>query len=248
MLKNIFYFLSFFIIFSCSEKQQIIGHWHEYIGNNKDFRECIIINNSTFSIDKNTIGGEFDYYEDFNFILQYVYYDSLIFQNYKIKKEFISINDSIKWIKQEEDTQTFINDFSAGLKINIEPFTFKYNPKDSIKNFDKKSNKIVFIGKPKEFVNKKFNKNNYFYQLNENLNSDHNILFRYFNCHHCKSFNDYNYIVISDKNIPKDFLNQFKQILNEINVKNENVFFMYSDTSLNKIGYKNLNEINDLLK
>ena len=134
MKKMLLFLTILLILISCNNDKKYIGHWHEYLGNNKDFRECIIIRDSTFSIDELTLGGEFDYYKDLNFILQNVYYDSLIFQNYKIKKDFISINDSIKWIKQEEDTQTLIDDFSAGLKIKIEPIIHKFSEKDTINN------------------------------------------------------------------------------------------------------------------
>lgn len=245
MRKLLLYIFLITLIIGCNNKKKYLGHWHEFTNNNSDFGECIIITDTTFSIDKFTLGGNFDSYKDFNEILLMNYSDSLIYQKHKIKKDFIFINDSIKWVKQKENTLTFLNDFSAGLKIKIKPFINEYSIKDTVDMSKPKSH--IYIGKPKDFARKNIIENQFNIQLNDKVNNNEDSLLRFLFCSHC-DLNTYNYIIITDAKVDKFYINNIKKIMDTINIRESEIYFVYADTLINKYGYKNIIDINEFIK
>jgi hypothetical protein len=166
-------------------------------------------------------------------------------QNYKIKKEVISINDSITWKAQVENTQTLIDVFSAGLQIKINPFITKFSKKDTID--ESKRNSHIYIGKPKNFDNRKSNKNNYNIQLNDKITNSEDSLLKFLFCSLCKEDND-NYIIVSDSKINKSFIENIRNLMSTINIKEKYNYYRYLDTTNLKHGYKNIKEIDKYIK
>jgi len=151
----------------------------------------------------------------------------LIYKNYSFKKGEIFINDSIKWVKQKENTQTFLNDFSAGLKININPEINIYKKNDLVKEQD--LNYYIFIGKYKT-------ENKYYFQLNEKISGISDLPY-FLACYDC-STSDLNIFNSADMNTHEKLLDSTITTIKKIN--KGKIYLTFADTIKKVKFYKKL--------
>lgn len=226
------------ILFSCqSKEEQLIGHWHEFEKGNPNFLSCHKITDSTYSLDSETYGGSYVIKRGVDIKKNEIVINSNYFysSDFSISNNKLTVNDSIYWIKQEDNEQTFISDFSSGLLVNIVPF------ETNATEFEYKKNRkhleiIIYIGKLKKSIlssYKEYNSKEYYIQLNDKISYSTNDI-RNFLITECDlNGNKEDKILLHmDKDTPVELINKIKaEILNSGYRKNQ---IYYLTTNLNK--------------
>ena len=249
MKKVTFIFLIISIIlFSCTNRvKKLNGHWHEFESDNPISVKCIKITDSTLSINENTDGV---ISKRVNYDLPYIWYlDSTDISKAKISKNKIVFNDKLKWIRQEENNETFISDFSIGLSVDIYP-----PEKDSLQ-FDLTDieglNSLIFIGKLKKeaFANSvtfDLNSNkvdtnyreidtiNYHIQLNDKISKIEDIPRYLFGGH--RKIKEQNIIISADRETPKNMINEIEKKIMEFGITKTQIYYLNIDSE-NNVGY-----------
>lgn len=227
-------------LFSCqSKEEQLVGHWHEFEKGNPDFLSCHKITDSTYSLDSETYGGSYvikrgvDIKENEIAINGNYFYSS----DFSISNNKLIVNDSIYWIKQEDNEQTFISDFSSGLLVNIVPFETKLTKFDYKKN-TKHLEIIIYIGKLKKSTltsNKKYNSNEHYIQLNEKISYLNNI--RDYLLSGQRNEAREKILLHIDKNTPKSFLDQIETEILNCGYKRNQIYYLTANIQKKCYGY-----------
>ncbi len=224
MLKKFQLVIIILTLISCQSKQEkLIGHWHEYKTNNSDYLNCYHITDSTFGTNPRTYGGYSNYErgDDLNRleIVSLANGDYNQTSDFTIRGKRLILNDSIYWVKQTDDEETFLSDFSAGLPVSINPF------ESNSSEFDYKSNDklsiYIYVGKLKKSAlnrYKKFNSEKYHILLNDKIGRVEDLR-SFVICGHCDT-RKIGVFINADKNTPTEFLTEIEsEILNYLNKK-----------------------------
>jgi len=243
MSKIIFYILIIgFIFSSCkTENEKLIGHWHEYTpqSNKSEFKQCFIVTDSTFAVNKLTMGGvtKKSDYEDGNFWISTYYPEDLIAKR-EVKKNEVIFGDSIVWKRQEDNLKTFISDFSAGIKLNIIPFETNDTEFETIK--PNRISNFIYVGLAKnQFLNKSSNiiEGEYYLQLNDRITTIDEVL-NFIACNHCE-FDIIDIYIHADQNTPKMYLENIENEISKLRINlKEQVYYLYMNKEKSKAGYK----------
>ncbi|NHN25184.1 hypothetical protein FIA58_005780 [Flavobacterium jejuense] len=230
-------------LFSCQSKEdQLIGHWHEYEKGNPDFINCHKITDSTYSVDLYTYGSGEPMKRGTEIKKSEIAIQEYVFSsNFSISNNKLIINDSIYWIKQEDNEQTFIADFSAGLLVNIHPFETNATEFDYKKN-TKHLEVLIYIGTLKKSTltsYKEYNSKEHYIQLNDKIVNVYDI----------KSYLDYGVhhderikvVLHTDKNTPKPFLSQIETEILNCGYKRNQIYYLTVNTQKKLYGYNNRN-------
>ncbi|WP_445711751.1 hypothetical protein [Flavobacterium sp.] len=239
-----FLFLLTINLFSCqSKEEQLIGHWHEYEVGNTDYINCHKITDSTYSIDLETYGAGYpikrgvEIQKDEIAIRDYIFITDFSINNNKL-----IVNDSVYWIKQEDNEQTFISDFSAGLLVNIHPFEtttseFDYDYKDYNHGYEIH----IYIGKLKKNTQNSHKENNirdYYIQLNERISNLKDIRsFLDYGSHYDKKLK---VLLHTDKNTPKDLLKQIELEIKNCGYKKSQIYYQTVNTQKRVSGFNRI--------
>ncbi len=243
MTKSIIYILTIGIILSSckTENEKLLGHWHEYNAqsNSSEFKHCFIMTDSTFAVDKYTMGGVMKKsdYEDESFWISTYYPEDLIAMR-EVKKNEVIFGDSIVWKKQKDNLKTFISDFSAGIKLNIIPFETNDSKFEIIK--PERISNFIYVGLvKKEFLNKsnEIIEGQYYLQLNDRITTFDEIL-NFISCNHCE-YDIIDIFIHADQNIPKSYLKNIENEISKlrINIKKQ-VYYLYMNKNKRRTGYK----------
>ncbi|RKN81595.1 hypothetical protein [Ulvibacterium marinum] len=232
--------LSFFFL-SCTQEKFMIGHWHEYKNQKQDFENCYIITDSTISINRFTYGGTF-YLDsvDLEKVWSYSRYFDGMLPNHKLLSHSIEFENGIEWIKQPENLETFLKDFSAGYKIRIIPFEVTGEPIEQIDFNSGRLSVILALGRLKsqyENQEKGFLRSNHYFQVNDKLTSDVNELIEYVYCTHCK-LDQIDLYVNMDKDTPPKHKKILDSVISILNLKPNQVFVQLADIKRMRSGYK----------
>lgn len=247
IIKKSLLFLLSISLFSCqSKEEQLIGHWHEFEKGNPDFLSCHKITDSTYSLDSETYGGSYVIKRGVDIKKNEIVINSNYFysSDFSISTNKLTVNDSIYWIKQEDNEQTFISDFSSGLSVNIVPF------ETNVTKFDYKKNRkhleiLIYIGKLKKTVlnsNKEYNSKEHYIQLNEIITNSINDI-RSFLITECDlNGNKEDKILLHmDKDTPIELINKIKtEILNSGYQKNQ-IYHLTVNLNKRLYGYNHRN-------
>ena len=244
MVKKIQILIIFLTLISCQSKQEeLIGHWHEFKTNDSEYLNCYQINDSTIGFNKLSNGGYDDYKRGLDIEQSEIF--SLTNDNYNWTSDFeingnkLILNDSIFWIKQTQTDQknVFLSDFSAGLLLQITPFEsnkteFDFKPNDStIGNY-------IFVGKLKNKIlnkHKKFNKENYYIQLNDKIGKIEDII-PFLHCNHCDKRKQKVFMHV-DRNTPKELLFEIESEMEKINIRENQIYYLTINTKILTSGY-----------
>lgn len=243
LLTKTFILVIVISLLSCqSKEEQLIGHWHEYQKGNPDFLSCHKITDSTYSLDSETYGGSYvikrgvDIKKNEIAINGNYFYSS----DFSISNNKIIVNDSIYWIKQEDNKQTFISDFSSGLLVNIVPFETKLTKFDYKKNTEHLEI-LIYIGKLKKSMLSSFeeyNSKEYYVQLNDKISYSTNDI-RSFLITECDlNGNKEDKILLHmDKDTPVELTNKIEtEILNSGYKKNQ-IYYLTVNLEKKLYGY-----------
>ena len=241
-MKNIVLFLIFLLFASCANKEkQLVGHWHEFEKGNPDFINCHKITDSTYFLNAYTygsgepfkrgiemkkteiaIGGDYFFTSDFTF-----------------DKNQLIVNDSIYWIKQEDNLKTFIDDFSAGLLVNIHPF------ETNLTKFDyNKSRKpleiLIYIGTIKKSIlnqSNAYSSKKHYIQLNDMISSINDI--RSFVIPACtlNSTKEDKILLHLDKDTPVELINQIEAEILSSGYKRNQMYYLTINPNKRVYGY-----------
>jgi len=185
------------------------------------------------------MGGTFDKsdFEDEYFWSETFYPRDLITKRI-VKKNEVVFGDSIIWRRQKENLETFLSDFSAGVKLNIIPFEtndteFEIRKPQGFPHY-------IYIGLVKsEYLNKsnKINKGQYNLQLNDriaNIDDLRSFIF----CYHC-DYDKLEFFIHADQNVPKSYLDSIIAELSKFRISLEDqVYYLYINKKNRKFGYK----------
>ena len=238
IITRSFLFLLTISLFSCqSKEEQLIGHWHEYEVGNPDYISCHKITDSTYSIDLESCG--FSAKRGIEIQKDEIAIDGNYFftNDFSINNNKLIVNDSIYWIKQKDNEQTFISDFSAGLLVNIHPFetnTTEFDYKKKTKHLEI----LIYIGTLKKSTltsYKEYSSNKHYVQLNEKISNVNDI----------KSFLDYGahydkqikVLLHTDKDTPKAFLDQIENEILNCGYKRNQIFYLTMNSKKRMYGY-----------
>ncbi|WP_460219340.1 hypothetical protein [Psychroserpens sp. MEBiC05023] len=242
MVKKIRILIILFSFLSCQNKQEkLIGHWHEFKSNESEYLNCYHITDSTIGINPLTNGGYDDYRRgsdiDQSEILSLANDNYNWTSDFKINGNKLIVNDSTFWIKQTDNEQSFLSDFSVGLLVDINPketdkAEFDFTPNDSI------IKSYIFIGTLKNSVwnkNQKFNKEKYYIQLNDKIAQTEDII-PFLLCYHCEMRN---HVVLMhmDKNTPIELINEIETEMEKINVQKSSIYYLTKNTTELISGY-----------
>ena len=240
MYKAIFYILIFGIIFSSckNENEKLIGHWHEFNIGESEFLNCFIITDSTFSEDKYSIGGtnRLTDIENYESPLDWVFYPDRLKSNIKFKKNEIIFGDSIIWRKQKNNEETFISDFSAGLKIDLKPKVSNVSEFLIIEN-DSIPYIKLYIGKVKDrFLNesKGIFRNEYYMQINDKITNKETDLLNYVLSVHRS---EVNLLISADRNTPNEYFDNLDSVFKKINLRKKYIYFLKVNPKKLMLGY-----------
>lgn len=248
-MKSFIIVCFFFILMISCKKENYKGHWHEF--KNENLENCIIIDDSVFCVNKNTNGGCFQIQKKENLkdYFHIINSDTLAFENPVFYDDKIIFDESIVWLKQENNSKTFLKDFSAGLKVNINPIIKDLDSKDTIANYEENFTSYIFIGYPKEsFLSDKVFKNEFYLQLNETLTQDLNDIVSFISCYHCDLHYENTVFVVDENTINKSFLDTLSKKASLINYPTKNFYFQYVDTIKNQIGYLPFKRIKNIIE
>ncbi|WP_396637415.1 hypothetical protein [Maribacter sp. R77961] len=243
MLKKLILHIIIILSFvSCNKEETLNGHWHEYLDNSQDLDNCYIITDTTISINKFTNGATFQLDSAKpSQIWEYIQYPDSIIQSHLIKGDKVIFQNNTKWIRQISDSETFLNDFSAGYKVNILPFESTIENSDSIDFQNNKLSIILACGQIKsQYVDpsKGFFKNQFYFQINNKVTKEYGDLLEYINCTHCK-LNNINLYVNMDRRTPIKLQKELDSALHFLNIKKSQVFYLNADLKRLNKGYKN---------
>lgn len=238
-----FLFLLTISLFSCqSKEEQLIGHWHEYEIGNPDYINCHKITDSTYSLDLETCG--FSIKRGVEIQKDEIAIDVNYFftNDFSIKNNKLIVNDSIYWIKQEDNEQIFIADFSAGLLVNIHPFEtntteFDYDYKD----YNHGYNIHIYIGKLKKDTLKSYEEK-YCIQLNDDIYKLKDIRnFIITESPHYHDFDkDVKILLHTDKNTPKDLLQQIELEIMNSGFQQDEIYYQTVNTQKRVSGFNRI--------
>ncbi|MEM8568831.1 MAG: hypothetical protein AAGF85_20400 [Bacteroidota bacterium] len=132
------------VLYACHNQKTINGHWHEiYKG---EVTHCYRITDSTYSIDQISLG----FMSPIEIINSKKALYSMLVSEYTVEylldQDVIQFNDSISWKRAEDNHETFLNDLSLGLLVQITPVELLEEQFDLSYEH---SNVIIFIGKSK---------------------------------------------------------------------------------------------------
>ncbi|WP_298507133.1 hypothetical protein [uncultured Maribacter sp.] len=243
MLKKIIlHIIIFTLFFSCKEEKSLFGHWHEHLNGNKDFDNCYIISDSTISINKLTSGATFQLEKtNPSQIWEFIKYSDKIVQSHLITDDKVTFMNNTEWIRQPVNSETFLNDFSAGYKVNIHPFKSAIEKSESIAFNNGRLNILLACGKLKnQHIDTKngFLKNQFYFQINDKITREYEDLLEYINCTHCQ-LDKINLYVNMDKNTPIELKRKLDSALNFLNLKQSQVFYLKADLKKSTNEYQN---------
>lgn len=241
--KRILNIISFVLFISCSDKDSLVGHWHEYLDENQDFENCYIISDSTISINKFTNGATFqlDMSNNSSNVWEFIPYPDSILQSHSIQLDKVTFANKTKWISQSDTSKTFLEDFSAGYKIRVHPFESKIKNSDSISYHNDRLSIVLACGPIKsQYVDQKngFLKNHFYFQINDKLTTDYEDLVEFINCLHCQ-LDKIDLYVNMDRNTPNTMKRKLDNIITFFNFKQNQVFYLHTDIEKLTKGYKN---------
>ena len=172
--------------------------------------------------------------------LKYSYLFKETVPEYNVMADTIMFKNGIKWIKQHQSPNTYLKDFSAGYKINVQPFQLK---KDTFKtiDFSKKTSIFLAIGKLKSHLEnreKGLFKDNYYFQINDKLSTDNTDLIDFILCLHC-NLDNINLYINMDRNTPLKMRRKLDSVTKFLNLKPQQVFYLHANLNNRTKGYKN---------
>ncbi len=211
------------------------GHWHEFSIGNNELNHCYIISDSTVNTNKYTLGGIYKIKNaNLSEVAKPMYYKGEDLYETIYTKDTIQFNDSIIWVKQKNDIETFVCDFSAGLKLNIAPFET-----NSI-NFDleeKDINMVLYVGKVKKHFLEE-SESVYSIQLNDKLAPIDKVL-EFLLCIHCDN-KSMNIAIKMDKNTPVSFIKKLEnEIIGEGIFRRNQIYYLVINPKKKIHGYNN---------
>ena len=221
----------------------MVGHWHEFRDQNPDFENCYVISDSTISINNATVGGTFFLNSlDLEKIWKYSRYSSGTVPNYKVTNGAIEFENGIEWIRQTDNQETFLKDFSAGYKIKINPIETTGEPIEPIDLDNGRYSIIIALGKLKpQFENRENGilSGKYYFQTNDKLTSNLNDLIEFISCIHCQ-MDKIDLYVNMDKDTPLEQKKKLDSVITFLNLSPNQIFFQRVDIKKMKSGYKTL--------
>jgi len=242
------YILIISVLFiSCSKPELIIGHWHTYNPSQIDFVDCYKFTDTSFiENDYKTFRVVNNFFNNKTKTLDFDYSHFTIKNNNRL-----ILNDTITWVRPDKSFKTFIDDFSSGLFINIQPYETDKSKFD-ISQFnneilDNVGNKIVFdsinkynifeyphiyIGKLKNQYTNKFSKLNkidtskYQIQIEDRIiKIKERDLRNYIYLFLKRSPNlDSSTFIIADKCIPKKLISEVEKELELMGISKSQIF------------------------
>ncbi len=235
MIKFLNLIFLLIITISCQKNREILGHWHEYKKDNKDFLNCYYVSDSFIGVNPKSCGDSNFYKRKNNFELVSLANEKIeYFSDYKVENNKLIINDSVFWIKQKESKATFIYDFSAGLLVSVNPFESNKSDYD-LNNILENYETIIYVGKPNEKAIKKYslNKDEYYIQLNDfigNFKSLKSFLTS-------REFKKLTILIHADKNTPRHFLKELEIEIIKIGFIKNQIYYLTINPSEFKSGY-----------
>lgn len=240
-----FLFLLTISLFSCqSKEEQLIGHWHEYEVGNPDYMNCHKITDSTYSIDLESCG--FSAKRGIEIQKDEIAIDGNYFftNDFSINNNKLIVNDSIYWIKQKDNEQTFISDFSAGLLVKIHPFetnTTEFDYDYDYEDYNHGYEIHIYIGKLKKDTLNSYKENNireYCIQLNERISNLKDIRsFLIDGSHYDKKLK---VLLHTDKNTPKDLLQQIELEIMNSGFQQDQIYYQTVNTQKRVSGFNRI--------
>jgi len=246
-MKAYLYLILTLFLYSCNEKS-IEGHWHEYVNNNIDYSRCIIVKDSTYYIDKFTLGYLYEIpYLNNSELLKHVFrLDTAIVSNPKFQSKKIIFNDSIYWKRKKDNTETFLSDFSAGMKLKVAPYISNFEPSDTLNDNFLGLTNFIYAGKSKkEFTNNFIDSTSNYIQLNDQIKSNFNDVINFIACNHC-DFKEISTVLKVDKEVPYPFLDSLYSKMKTFPIDTNRIYVEYADTINKKVGYKKFSDLNQL--
>ena len=241
-MKNIVLFL-IFLLFACSvnKEKQLVGHWHEFEKGNPDCMSCHIITDSTYSLNAYTYGSGKPFKRGIDMTKTEIAIggDYFFTSDFTFDKNQLIVNDSIYWIKQEDNLKTFIDDFSAGLLVNIYPFETNLTEFDYNKS-EKPLETLIYIGTLKKSaltLYKDYNTKQHYSQLNDMISSINDI--RSFVIPACtlNSTKEDKILLHLDKDTPDELINQIEAEILNSGYKRNQMYYLTINPNKRVYGY-----------
>jgi hypothetical protein len=231
------------LLISCqSEQEKLIGHWHEYkINNPENILNCYRISDSLFTVNSMSYNELDGYRRGIDIKKTEIASWAIGYWNttskYLINEDKLIFTDTIHWKKETDKKQFFLEEFSVGLLVNINPpessnLKFDYYPNEELMT------SYLYIGKVKSYLLNDydlFNKDQYYIQLNDKIGFTDDIA-SFLICYHC-DMNEQIVFIHADKNTPKSFFIEIENELTKIGIPKNQVYYLNIKTEDFGIGY-----------
>lgn len=107
-------------LIGCSNKTgKLLGHWHELV--NEETIHCYHISDTLVSVDQFTYGYSRRIFNGEIFQPMVANSSFELLRDKVIEGNYIEIADTVTWTRAPDNIETFINDLSLGLLVNVEP-------------------------------------------------------------------------------------------------------------------------------